>query len=91
MTGRFRGRFDWCRFAATITLLTAVPLAAAPLDGPRPAGHVLDTVGLLAPEDVAVVERVAEGVAAASGGNLMVVVTATTGGSSSGGGASGSW
>ena len=66
--------------ASCLALLTAGPLAAAQLDGPRPAGHVLDTVGLLAPEDIAAIERVAEGVAAASGGDLMVVVTATTGG-----------
>ncbi len=63
-----------------LAMITALPLAAASLDGPRPAGHVLDTVGLLTPDDVAAIERVAEGVAAASGGDLMVVVTATTGG-----------
>jgi uncharacterized protein len=63
-----------------LTLVAWCPPAAASLDGPRPSGHVLDTVGLLAPEDVEAIERVAEGVATASGGDLMVVVTATTGG-----------
>jgi hypothetical protein len=44
--------------------MAAAALAGPPasLDGPRPAGHVVDTVGLLAEEDVAAIERLAEGI-----------------------------
>jgi len=50
------------------------------IDGPRPPGHVVDTVGLLAEEDVAAIERLADGIEATSGGDLVVVVIRTTGG-----------
>jgi uncharacterized protein len=61
--------------------VAAAPAAGpATIDGPRPAGHVVDTVGLLAAEDVAAIERLAAGIEAASGGDLVVVVIRTTGG-----------
>jgi uncharacterized membrane protein YgcG len=62
--------------------LTAVAVAAGPvvIDGPRPPGHVIDTVELLAADDVAAIERLATGIKAASAGDLVVVVIRTTGG-----------
>ncbi|MFM8414867.1 MAG: TPM domain-containing protein, partial [Planctomycetota bacterium] len=53
---------------------------AVTIDGPRPPGHVVDTVGLLAADDAAALERLAAGIEAASGGDLVVVVIRTTGG-----------
>jgi uncharacterized protein len=62
--------------------LTTVDVAAGPvtIDGPRPPAHVIDTVGLLAVDDVAAIERLAAAIEAAAGGDLVVVVVRTTGG-----------
>jgi uncharacterized protein len=77
------GRALASRLVAPLAWATAAAALAGPpasLDGPRPAGHVVDTVGLLAAEDVAAIERLAEGIEAASGGDLVVVVIGSTAG-----------
>lgn len=67
----------WLVWSLTTAALAAGPVA---IDGPRPPGHVIDTVGLLAADDVAAIERLAAGIEAASGGDLVVVVIDSTGG-----------
>jgi uncharacterized protein len=65
---------------ACIWALGALAAEPAEIDGPRPPGHVMDTVGLLADDDDAAIERLAAGIKAASGGELVVVVVRTTNG-----------
>jgi len=74
LAGTLVAALSWAAAGAAL----AAPLAA--IDGPRPPGHVVDTVGLLAAEDVATIERLAEGIEAASGGDLVVVVINSTAG-----------
>lgn len=53
---------------------------ATSIDGPRPAGHVVDDVGVLGAEDAERIERLAAGVRQTSGADMVVVAIATTNG-----------
>jgi uncharacterized protein len=68
-----------CAWAAAASASQVVTI-----DGPRPSGHIVDTVGLLAADDEAPLERFAAGIEAASRGDLVVVVIHTTAGRSPG-------
>lgn len=66
----------------TLVLRSVVAQEAAPGDevlaGPRPAGRVVDRLGILGEEAMAAIGRVADGVQAGSGADMLVVVVSTT-------------
>ena len=65
-----------------LLLPSVVAQEAAPGDevlaGPRPAGRVVDRLGILGQEATAAIGRVADGVQAGSGADMLVVVVSTT-------------
>lgn len=66
----------------TLVFRAVVAQEAAPgdevLGGPRPAGRVVDRLGVLGADAVTAIGRVADGVQAGSGADMLVVVVSTT-------------
>ena len=67
--------FAWLAWLCATAVFAAGPVA---IEGPRPPGHVVDTVGLLTADDVDAIEQMAAGIEAASCGDIVVVVIRTT-------------